>query len=204
METTDKIKNALNIYAFISQVNREMIRGKDKDSLFSKLCQLAVESGKFKIAWIGLFDFKNKITLKYHSGLPSTSEEINLFTIANKPQETVLQTGIHYLCNNINIAPEFSSFQNINSKINLQSCIVLPIRQSGAITGTLNLYATEIGFYEKEEIELLVDLSNDISFALDEFILEEKHKEKKSFHLKLKNTFATPLIICLKGFKFKI
>ncbi len=197
METTEKLNNSLHIYDLINRVNREIIREKNKDSLFSKICNLAVQSGIFKIAFIGLFDFKNKITLDHQSGIPT--EVINLFSIVDKPQKTVLQTGTYYLCNNIKTASEFSPLQNIISIVNIKSCIVLPVRQSGAIIGTLNLYATEIGFYEKEEIDLLVYLSGDISFALDQFIIERKHKENEEFSFETEKYFRHTLDNMLEG-----
>ena len=55
------------------------------------------------------------------------------------------------------------------------SCIVLPLKKSGIIIGTFNLYATELNFFTSEEIKLLVEATDDISFALDVF---EKQKQK--------------------------
>ena len=51
-----KLLKISRLYAFISQVNQKIVRIKDEDALFKNSCQLAIEFGKFKMAWIGLFD----------------------------------------------------------------------------------------------------------------------------------------------------
>ena len=53
-----KSQKISRLYAFISQVNQNIVRIKDEKALFNNSCQIAVAFGKFKIAWIGIFDEK--------------------------------------------------------------------------------------------------------------------------------------------------
>ena len=174
---TSKINH---LYAFISQVNQKIVRVTDEETLFRNACQIALEFGKFKMAWIGMFDIENKkINLVEQSGIPP--EEIKLFTNASYqakgPQYYVLQTGTYYICHDIEKELELESWKPFAAKQGIGSCIVLPIRKKGRIIGTFNLYASELNFAEKEEIDLLIEVTGDISFALDLFEKEKKHKE---------------------------
>ncbi|TMH19411.1 MAG: GGDEF domain-containing protein [Betaproteobacteria bacterium] len=54
------------------------------------------------------------------------------------------------------------------------SLVVLPLLVSDEAVAVLALYATEVGFFDEEEMKLLIELSGDISFALDHIAKAEK------------------------------
>src|SRR5207245_2292440 len=54
------------------------------------------------------------------------------------------------------------------------SLVVLPLLVSDEAVGVLALYATEVGFFDEEEMKLLIELAGDISFALDHIPKAEK------------------------------
>ena len=44
------------VYALASQINQAIVRISKSETLFKETCRLAVEHGKFRMAWIGLVD----------------------------------------------------------------------------------------------------------------------------------------------------
>src|SRR5207244_2846559 len=52
----EKIKGLNRVYAVLSGINGLIVRVRDRDELFREACGLAVEAGKFRMAWIGLVD----------------------------------------------------------------------------------------------------------------------------------------------------
>ena len=187
----EKIKKINRLYTFISQVNQNIVHIKDEAELFRNSCQIAFEFGKFKMAWIGLFDnARERIILADQNGIPG--EELPLFSDLpcekNGPQETVLKTGI-YLCNDPEECPELRAWLPFAAKHGILSAIVLPIKKAGHIIGTFNLYASELNFFDKEEIALLIDVTEDISFALDVFQKAKQHREAEELILKNETRF---------------
>jgi PAS domain S-box-containing protein len=181
-ELEQKVKKRAAQYAFISQVNKTIVHAKNAETLFRDSCRIALDFGLFKMAWIGGFDIvNNKITLLNSSGI--SSKEIKSLTApsygTNSPQDIVLRTGRYYLCNDIALALELEGWRPYAAKHNICSCITLPIKKSGNIFGTFNLYGTEPNFFDQENIKLAVQVTADISFALDLFEKAEKHKEAK-------------------------
>ncbi len=179
-ETEEKISKANRLYAFINQINQNIVHIKSEKELFGNSCAIAIEFGRLKMAWIGLFyNEQKKIILINQCGVPD--EEIKLFTrvsLQNKgPQSHVLETGMHYICNDIENDPQLENWKLFASKYGIRSCMVLPIRKSGIIIGTFNLYAAELDFATKEEIELLVEMSEDISLTIDTFANAKIQKE---------------------------
>ncbi|MBL0358686.1 MAG: PAS domain S-box protein [Chitinophagaceae bacterium] len=65
----EKIVKANRLYFFISQVNQMIVRTTTEEVLFKEACRIAVELGKFKMAWIGLIDEKtNSIVPVMYAG----------------------------------------------------------------------------------------------------------------------------------------
>lgn len=187
-----KVTKRSALYAFISQVNQTIVHVKDAEALFRNSCRIAIDFGKFQTAWIGSFAAtEKKIILLDHSGIPE--EDIELFTDvpyeADGAIDKVLQFKKHFLCNNLEHIPEVNSWKPYAAKHNIGSCIVLPIWRSGNIYGTFSLYATEIDFFDKEDIALLIEVAADISFALELIEKGRIHKHTEERVIKSENRF---------------
>ncbi|MBP6732228.1 MAG: PAS domain S-box protein, partial [Chitinophagales bacterium] len=173
----EKLQNTSRLLSFISQVNQNIVRVKDEATLFASACKIAVEFGKFKMGWIGLFDFANLTLNKVeHCGIPEAI--LSTFTKMplqpGGPQQGVINTGTYYVCNNIQQNAALQSWKPMAIEQKVNSCIILPIKKAGVVVGSFSLYAAETDFFDTEEIELLQQVANDISFALDSF---EKAKQ---------------------------
>ncbi len=176
----EKLNRVKNLYAFISQINKNILRVNEEKTLFHDTCQFALEFGKFKMAWIGLFDFtNNKINLIDHAGI--ANEDLKLFANvpyqANGPQDSVLRTESHYTCSDIQNDQELANWKPFATKHGIQSCLVLPIKKADKIIGTFNLYASVINYFGSEEIDLVLEVAKDISLGLDIFDQVKKQKE---------------------------
>lgn len=181
----EKITKVNHLYAFISQVNQNIVRVKDEETLFRNSCHIAIEFGKFKMAWIGIFEADNKINLVEQCGIPA--KNISLFTDVTyenqNPQNFVLRTGTYYICNDVEQDPNIECLKPFARRNGIRSFMVLPIRKSGVVIGTFNLFATELYFSFKEEIELMVEVASDISFALDIFENARHHQATEALLL---------------------
>jgi hypothetical protein len=51
-----KIHRLNHLYAFLSRINHDIIHARTRDELFQRICNIAVEYGKFRFAWIGEVD----------------------------------------------------------------------------------------------------------------------------------------------------
>jgi PAS domain S-box-containing protein len=179
-EAEEKLINVNRRYAFISQINQSIVHLKDEHGLVRNACSIAIEFGKFKMAWIGMFDSKNeKITLVGQKGIPASDikQFKNKRLEAGSPQLNVLGTGMYYLCNDTGRDLKLENREHIAVDYGIKSFIVLPIRRSGNIVGTFNLYSTVPDFFDTDEIGLLLEVTGDISFSLDDF---EKAKRQKA------------------------
>jgi len=52
----EKILRLTRVYAVLSGINALIVRVRDRDELFRDTCRIAVEAGKFELAWLGVVD----------------------------------------------------------------------------------------------------------------------------------------------------
>ncbi|MEO5641920.1 MAG: PAS domain-containing protein, partial [Bacteroidia bacterium] len=172
-----KVLNANRLYAFISQINQLIVHAKDEQELFNEACRIAIDQGKFKMAWIGITDISTtKINLIASRGIPET--EIKAITDqsydSNGPIEKTLN-GLDYFVVNDMMSEEGISMHKYAVDQGIHSGISLAVKRSGQTIGSFTIYSTEINFFNEAEIALLKEAIADISFALDIF---EKEKQK--------------------------
>ena len=184
----EKIFNTNRLYSFASHINKAIVHVSNQRALFSKVCSIAIDHGKFKVAIIGAVNEKeNTINIVEQQGL--AREDIPLFMdlpLGNGGmQAEVVHTGVSSVCNDLQGDPVTQSWHSFTKLRGWGSGIVLPIKKRGLIVATLNVFSEQLDFFTDQEIELLNEVANDISFALDVF---EKEKQRLIAENKLKHS----------------
>ncbi|MBI5029873.1 MAG: PAS domain S-box protein [Chloroflexi bacterium] len=169
-----RIQYLTRLYATLSQVNQTVVRVKSRDALFEKICNIAITYGQFQIARIVMIDeATGPVRLMAQAG------ELETDYPATQPNplskfDTAMQAAI--------ASGKVVTLQDGESDIGSPSGAIraahsfaaLPLRLNGEVVGALNLYALERDFFSQEELELLDEISLDISFALETMQAEEK------------------------------
>jgi PAS domain S-box-containing protein len=178
-ESEDKIKKGNRLYSFISHINQAIVLIKDASLLFDKSCEIAVFQGQFCMAWIGLFDDKNRtVNLVASCKMPeSVKIRMNSFEYEpNGPIEKVLNGSDYHVVNDISTEAGMK-WAALAKENGFLSCITLPISNSKSVIGVFNIYSSEKHFFDKEEVAMLHEVSGDISFALNNFDKENLRKQ---------------------------
>jgi len=183
-KTDEKIKKASRIYVFISQINQAIIQIRDQKKLLEEVCQIAVEYGKFRMGWVGIVDEETKIVMPltfagFEEGYLSKIKKISINDLpeGRGPTGTAIREGKHFICNDFSTDPHMTLWKDEALNRGYRSSISLPIRQFGKITGAYGLYASVPYFFDQEEIDLLDEVSNNISYALESIETDQKKKE---------------------------
>jgi PAS domain S-box-containing protein len=173
-----KILKANRLYLFISQINQMIVRTTNQETLFKEACKIAVELGKFKMAWIGLIDPNTKNIYpvmvtgsdqKYLEIIKTITTDEN--TIEGRgPTGTAAREGIYIVCNDIENDLKMAPWKEEALIRGFKASMSLPIKKFEKVIGVFN-------FYADEEIALLEEATGDVAFALEVFE-KEKLKEK--------------------------
>jgi len=95
------------------------------------------------------------------------------------PNGTAIREGRHYICNDIGTDPAMAAWREAALSRDYRSSIALPIIKSGEPFGCFSLYSHEENFFDREEIQLLDEVVQDMSFALEAFDNEASLKVKE-------------------------
>lgn len=183
------INRLYRLYATLSQVNQALVRIEDTEELFARICEICVNYGKFKMAWMGKIDHDTGIIVPvshygYEDGfLEKISLNIREIPTQDNPVNILVKTG------ELVVIEDIENESNIKwiseaLKRGYKSLVLIPVKFRGNLIGILNIYSSEAGFFsDKEEVELVREMGMDISLAVDS-IETEKDRDKmvKALH----------------------
>ena len=188
----EKIVKANRFYLFISKINEAIIMLREKQTLFDEICQIAVEYGKFRMAWVGSIDEQAKILVPVSIGgfEEGYLSEIKKIKIGSDPEGrgpggSAAKEGKLFICNDIQNDPRMAIWKDAALERGYRSSIGLPIKQYGKTIGVVSLYSSVTNFFDPEEIGLLDNVADNISFAVNS-IETETEKNDLYNHLELK------------------
>jgi len=173
-----KVANLNRIYAVLSGINTTIVRVHDRHELFREACRIAVELGKFRLAWIGLLEpdergLRPVAWIAEDSGPPPPADaESTIATSIVVDADTgllgrAIRQRSFVSCNDIE-ASDDDVFPRDALAHGCRSTAVFPLFEDRRLTGVLALYAADAGVFEDEmELALLNELAGDISFALE-------------------------------------
>jgi diguanylate cyclase (GGDEF)-like protein/PAS domain S-box-containing protein len=172
-----KIARLSRIQGIMSATNAAIIRINDRGDLLEEVCRVAVEHGKFKMAWVGLAQPGTETVeisaceLACEEPVPSPGKARAFNERAYTRR--ALKLDRPFVCNDIAKGRRLI-WRDEYLRRGYRSFVVLPLSESGKPVGVLSLYAGEPGFFDHEEMKLLNELAEDISFALNHIVKEEQ------------------------------
>jgi PAS domain S-box-containing protein len=179
-----RIARLNRIYALLSGINTTIVHVRDEDELFSEACRIAVAHGQFTFAWIGKFDPSSRqVTPVAQAGHHDDYlAQFNLVAGEGIPGSCALTTQAltemaPAVCNDIASDERMTPWRAAALRLGYRSVTVFPLLREGLPFGVFALYSPETGAFDDEEMQLLVEMSGDISYALDNFRMEARRKQ---------------------------
>lgn len=180
-KASERTINHLNrVYAVLSGINSLIVRVHNRDDLFRDACRIAVEAGGFRMAMIAIAE-------------PGTKK---LLPIASAGKDEALMRAIKAILAAPDSAPTTMSARALREKkavvandsqhdpqvvfgpnyatAGVRAIAVLPLLVGDEAQGVLALYAGEKGFFQDDEMKLLIELAGDIGFAMDHLDKQER------------------------------
>jgi PAS domain S-box-containing protein len=160
------------VYAMLSGINTLIVRVQGSEELFKEACRVAVEIGGFRMAMIGIVDQsamkivpvasagKDEALIGAIKSILSSSELASSSLVARAIREKKI-----IISNDSQSDPQVL-FRKEYAEAGVHSMVILPLIVADEAIGVLALYAAESNFFHEEELKLLTDLVDDISYAM--------------------------------------
>jgi PAS domain S-box-containing protein len=191
--TEERIRRLNRVYSVLSDINETIVRVKDSQAMLEAACRIAVENGKFRMAWIGMADPATGALIPIASSgvaedyLKSLRIDLQDPKTATGPAARCFHSGKHQVCNDIE-HELYRPWKEYALQLGYRSLTSFPLRCEDQVVGVFNIYASELEFFDEEEVKLLDEMAMDISFAL-EVNLHEKDRVKKEEELRWRTAF---------------
>ncbi len=179
----DRIGSLNRLLKTISDVNSLLIKVTGEESLFREVCRILVESGGYLLVWVGKADPETMRAVPVaRAGRDAHLVDSLVVRWDDSPEGrgpfgTAIRTGRHFVVQETGTDPSTSPWRAFSSRLGIRSMAVLPLRRGGAVTAALVAYAAVPSFIDEEEITLLDELAENISFALD--VLDGRERARK-------------------------
>jgi PAS domain S-box-containing protein len=186
------LQKSRQMYEFISKANEIILHAKRADDLFSQICELSVSNKDILFTWIGIPDDISKVIKPLlwagqGSGYLAAIKNITSIDVPSGrgPSGKAVRDGIHYYCNDIEHDPSMEIWRAEALSRGFKSSIALPIKTNGKVVALLTMYAAFANYFTNEQIGLLLNVTENISFALQTFYNDGQRKITELQLLKL-------------------
>jgi PAS domain S-box-containing protein/diguanylate cyclase (GGDEF)-like protein len=177
-----RIERLSRVYAVLSGINALIVRVRDRDELFREACRIAVDAGRFKFAWVCVVDneameLKPVAWVGTEGGfLDQARNRRSLREDAPEEQGLSVQAAREkraVIVNDVESDPRVR-YRREHLERGVRSVAILPLLVGDEVAGTIGLHAGETGFFDDDEMKLLLELAGDISFAIEHIEKSEK------------------------------
>ncbi|MGR8951884.1 MAG: EAL domain-containing protein, partial [Gammaproteobacteria bacterium] len=171
----EKIKRLNNFYAVLSKINQAIVQIQNEPELLAHVCDIAVELEHVRMVWIGKPDSAAGTIVP----IAASGEQLHYLdtldrSVGSDEPESWDATSQAYRDSRIVAVNDFQhdpmtvSWRDKTTVRSLgwaASCAV-PITLNNQPYAVITLYADQLGFFDQEVLDLLTELSLDLSFAL--------------------------------------
>ncbi len=169
-EQRQRILRLNRVYAVLSGINSAIVRLRERAALFREACRISVELGRFGIAWVGETDPATGLVRPVaQAGTAVDAGAIEPGRDEADPGAALAREAVErakpVFVNELTGRPEPGCALAV--ELGYRSLIALPLVLDGTGIGAITLYSREPDVFAGEELDLLVELAGDISFALE-------------------------------------
>ena len=187
-EAEDSLRHANRALKTLSAGNQSLVRALDETALLNDMCRAAIDKGQYLLAWVGYAQHDEKRSVKpmaVHAVKPGYVESLDLSwsetSPGNSPIKLAILTGRTQICQDIATDPGFGPWREQALRYGYRSSIAMPLRND-SVFGVLALYGASPYAFTEEEVALLSEMANDLSFGVSTLHMRTELDQKRREH----------------------
>jgi PAS domain S-box-containing protein len=193
-----------NLYAMLARTNRAVSQCKSCEELYREVCAIAVETGKFRFAWIGVPD-GDRVKVVASTGIDGGYMDELVITLTDDdprsrgPAGMCLRSGQPIITNDFMTSPMTAPWHQLARRAGFAASAAFPLKEQGEVIALLSLHAGVRDFFTDDLIETLREISISVSFGLDAFVHERDRRrdemERRQLEEQLKMLHEVSLLL---------
>ena len=179
-KTEAKLHRVSQLYAALTACNQAIVRSTSEADLLPQICRDAVTFGGMKMAWVGLVQEASgwvKPVASFGDG-DGYLADIRITVDAADPlgvgpTGTAVREGQPFWCQDFLAEPRTAAWHERGVRAGWAASAALPLRRGGVVVGSLTVYAAEVNAFDEDIRKLLLEMADDISFALESYRMRQ-------------------------------
>lgn len=167
----------------LSNGRKAVSRAEDETSFMSNVCAIIVKDCGFSMAWIGFAENDDAKSVRpvAHAGFEEGYLETLQLTWADTergqgPTGMAIRTGKVAVCRNMLTDPAFTLWREEAHRRGYASSIVFPLWSGDKVFGAITIYSKEADPFSEEEVKLLTELADDLSYGITTLRIRAERK----------------------------
>ena len=153
-----------------NQCNKALIHAQDERELLQKICSTIVESGGYRMAWVGFAMDDEAKSLHPATSAGSVGDYFDSTTIYNGygqwPAGSAIRTGQPVAVNHILTDPQFNLWRTQAEKNAYAAVLSLPLSIDNRVVGALTIYSEQPDAFNAAETLQLTSLADNLAFGI--------------------------------------
>ena len=171
----------------VNECNKALVRATKEYELLRSVCQILVDIGGLRMAWVGYREFDKDKTVRpvAHAGYEAGYLDLVQITWADTeaghgPMGAAIRTGTTSWTRNIFTDPNMARWRSEAVSRGFASSVSLPLLAHGEAFGALALYADEPDVFTESTVEQYTDLANNLAYGVLALrTLEERERAER-------------------------
>ncbi len=171
--SAEALQKSNRAYRVLSKCNESLVRATDEAQLLQSICDLLVEHGGYRFAWVGFAELDEARSVRpvAKAGLEEGYlEEVHITWADTErgrgPTGTAIRTGNVCVARDVATDPTCAPWHDAALARGYASALVLPLPFNGDIGGALCIYHSEVNAFDPEETRLLAELAADLAYGI--------------------------------------
>lgn len=189
-EYENALKTRNDLYRMLSLTNRAVSQCQNASQLYDEVCSIAVETGHFRFAWVGVLDGGRVNMAARHGDDGGYMNDLVITLDENDPRShgptgRAAVTGCSYVVNDFMNSPFTVLLRDRAKQAGFAASATFPLKERGVVIAVLTLFASKVGHFSEEMVATLGEIAPSISFALDRYAEEaDRRRAEASLHLR--------------------
>ena len=183
-EAEKDLKALTRMYNLLARVNQVAAHEKTVKGLLQEICSALVTTGGFRMAWAGELERDIETIKPLCSAGFGFIEGIQVTTgsgpTGQGPGGIAARTGRITRVDDISTDPRMAPWREKALERGYRSVTSIPLRRGKITAYILNFYSPEPGAFVKQELDLLKEIQDDVSLALESIEAEEKRAQAQA------------------------
>jgi hypothetical protein len=192
----EQLERLNRLYGARRRINQAVVLSSGRQELFEGACRTLVEDGGFRMVWIAWHQPETQ-QLVPMAGFGEGSDYARQVKVyaddrpeGRGPSGVAFRQGRPYISQDAIADPATRPWRSKAIEQGYRSCAAFPLRTGEVVSGVLNVYAGEIGYFQDREVAMLEEVARDLAYGLDNFEREAQRLAAEERALKERNFSA--------------